>query len=171
VRASSSSVTAYFAKVGKNLKGRADKKRDDKKKKKCTYCKFTGHDVSECQKKKKEQEEKEKSSASTTHTKPPATPSASAKVATIKPVPNEEIVHLFRALSEQLAKPDLQKHWLIDSGASRHMCSNRNWFQQFSQLPTPIKVTLGDDSSINATGISRIHTRMRTNSTWSDTVL
>ena len=42
--------------------------------------------------------------------------------------------------------------WLIDSGASSHMTSNKTLFETFRHLPSPIEVELADDSLIQATG-------------------
>ena len=55
---------------------------------------------------------------------------------------------------------DLSKLWLIDSGASRIMCSNRHWFHSFTPLTNPIMITLGDNSTIPATGQGRILVHM-----------
>ena len=47
---------------------------------------------------------------------------------------------------------DLSEKWLINSGASWIMCSNRHWFHQYTPLSPPIIITLGDNSTIPATG-------------------
>ena len=57
---------------------------------------------------------------------------------------------------------DLSGKWLIDSGASRIMCSNRHWLHQFPPLSPPIMITLGDNSTVPATGQGRIQVRMNT---------
>ena len=40
--------------------------------------------------------------------------------------------------------------WLVDSGASHHMCSNTRYFSHIHRLPKPIKISLGDGSQISA---------------------
>src|SRR5207302_6046259 len=41
--------------------------------------------------------------------------------------------------------------WVIDSGASHHMCYEKNLFRTLQALPTPIRISMGDGSSIIAT--------------------
>jgi transposase InsO family protein len=41
--------------------------------------------------------------------------------------------------------------WVIDSGASHHMCNARSSFVEFKKLHTPIRIRLGDDSAVCAT--------------------
>ncbi|KAG2138323.1 hypothetical protein DEU56DRAFT_698221, partial [Suillus clintonianus] len=50
------------------------------------------------------------------------------------------------------------KDILIDSGCSRHMTPRRSWFVEstFRKLRKPIAIHLGDDSTINATGLGSI---------------
>ena len=38
--------------------------------------------------------------------------------------------------------------WVVDSGATCHMCSDKNMFVDLTQLNTPQRVTLGDGSSL-----------------------
>jgi len=50
----------------------------------------------------------------------------------------------------------LKAGWIIDSGASCNMCTHSNWFHHYSPLVNPMDVILGDDSAIQATGVSCI---------------
>jgi transposase InsO family protein len=45
--------------------------------------------------------------------------------------------------------------WLIDSGASMHLCNNRQWFADFQPV-TDKKVILGDNRTVPALGCGRI---------------
>ena len=51
------------------------------------------------------------------------------------------------------------------------MCSNRGWFTQFKTLASPINIVLGDNSSIQGTGVGRIAVRMMAGGKWIHTVL
>ena len=151
----------------------------------CTHCSRTGHDISECQKKKKDNESnKNKSSnpskgSGTGSSGSSGSSSAKANVAATQ----DDVVHLFRASTESpdvesaftshsdLSDKELSNMWLIDSGASRIMCSHRHWFRHFTPLPKPIKVVLGDNSSIPATGTGRILVRMNTGNGYQNAVL
>ena len=42
--------------------------------------------------------------------------------------------------------------WIIDSGATTHMCSNKKAFTTLYQLESPIKVTVGDGRALTAIG-------------------
>jgi len=85
------------------------------------------------------------------------------------PPPFADVVHAFR--SHPTPALDLVQHWIIDSGASRTMSCHREWFFHFTPLATPIPVVLGDDSSIVASGVGRIHVEMRANGSMHRSVL
>jgi hypothetical protein len=172
VRDSGVGVTAFFAKVSK--KGKVKKKSEDKAAKHCTHCNIRGHNISECRKLKKEQEGK----ASSTSQSRPGQSTASARVAVADTTSSEATVQLFMAHAEPpppytvhafrghptpTLQLDLLQHWIIDSGASRTMSCHREWFSHFTPLASPIPVVLGDDSSIVASGVGRIHVEMRAN--------
>jgi len=76
--------------------------------------------------------------------------SQSAKVATIAEQPAEsESLRLFvaNALAE---RSSLLVKWIIDSGASSPMSSQRNWFHMYRDISPPKKVWLGDERYILA---------------------
>jgi gag-polypeptide of LTR copia-type len=165
-------ATVFFTKSGlatKKGKGKG-KGKDDKSKKYCTHCKIMGHDASECRKLKKEQEAKAANSAKPTT----ATPAAMAKIAnTDEPASDETVrtVHVFCAQSHPTNLKLHQHSWIMDSDASRTMCSNRKWFQQFSNLARDIPVVLGDNSAIQGVGQGCIHVRMHAGNEWNDVIL
>ena len=45
--------------------------------------------------------------------------------------------------------------WLIDSGASSHMCNNKVLFSELEDI-TSIDVVLGDDHLLKATGVGKV---------------
>jgi hypothetical protein len=51
------------------------------------------------------------------------------------------------------------------------MSSHRDWFRSYTPLANPIKVVLGDDSTIPAIGIGCVFVRMHTGSHWNPAVL
>jgi hypothetical protein len=59
----------------------------------------------------------------------------------------------------------------MDSGASRTMCSNQKWFQQYSPLTKDIPVILGDNSAIQGVGQGHVHVRMRAGNEWNEVIL
>src|SRR6266702_4795510 len=163
-------TTAYFAKAAKKGKKKCDKL-DSQKKKKCTHCKICRHDVSKCQKLKKEQEEA-KAKASGNFTSKPKPADASAKIAlTEEPTSNSNTVRLFKVSQGLSVQGDLQRQWIVNSGTSHTMCSNHKWFTHFTPLLTPVKIVLGDNSSIQGTGVSRIDVEMKAKGQWNRAVL
>ena len=149
----------------KKGKGPKDKSAD-KAKKQCTHCKFRGHNVKECRKKKKEKEKAKEAKGGTTESPPKPAPAMTTKVAVANL--SDEIVHLFRAATAKRSPCDnvtfalrvhpteVNQHWIINSGASCTISCNHELFYSFTTLTCPIQVTLGDNSFISATGISRI---------------
>ncbi|XP_050522973.1 uncharacterized protein LOC126895294 [Daktulosphaira vitifoliae] len=43
-------------------------------------------------------------------------------------------------------------YWYLDSGASDHMCSHRNWFKTFMEFNEPVYVRIGNGNKIIAKG-------------------
>ncbi len=46
--------------------------------------------------------------------------------------------------------------WIVDSGATSHLCGNRDWFTSYHTLNTPHEVILGNRQKILAPGIGQI---------------
>ena len=46
--------------------------------------------------------------------------------------------------------------WVVDSGASSHICANRDWFSFYSTLQSPRPIVLGDHRSVNPIGQGQI---------------
>ena len=67
--------------------------------------------------------------------------------------------------SEEEEKACMAKHfhydnlsdWVLDSGATSHMCYNRTAFVNLRKLPKPKKILLADDYKVEAYGIGTIH--------------
>ncbi len=50
--------------------------------------------------------------------------------------------------------------WLVDSGASSHMTSNKRYFASFKEFNKPEDVHLGDGRVVPALGVRSIHIKM-----------
>ena len=167
MRESGVGATAYFVKAAK--KGKKKDSQSDGQKKKCTHCKKLGHEVGECRKLKKEKEEAAK--AKTDSTPKPKASDVSAKIAVAEDSDSDsDPIRLFMSQGSP-SQGDLQHQWIVDSGASRTMCSNREWFSHFTHLPIPVNIALGDNSSIQGTGIGRITLSMKAAGMWHHAVL
>ncbi|PSS17116.1 hypothetical protein PHLCEN_2v3240 [Hermanssonia centrifuga] len=96
-------------------------KRDEKKKKRCDYCKKLGHIKDKCQKLKSDEASKED------HGKGKG--KLTTKIASTRS-DDDEFLQLFMA--QALAKrKDMSSKWLVDSGASAPMSSQRHWFSTY----------------------------------------
>jgi len=49
--------------------------------------------------------------------------------------------------------------WLLDTGATYHVCPNRNWFSSFEKLDG-CSIIMGDDHLCNMKGIGTIYIKM-----------
>ena len=54
-----------------------------------------------------------------------------------------------------------QGNWIVDSGATCHMCNDQKLFGKFEHLPTFQEVTLGDGHALEATGQGTVSLEMR----------
>ena len=84
---------------------------------------------------------------------------------------SDDVICLFRVAENLLQQNDLANRWLINSGASRTMSSQHDWFQAYQPLATPRKVWLSDNSYILAHGVGRIPIHMQANEKWNKIVL
>jgi hypothetical protein len=47
--------------------------------------------------------------------------------------------------------------WLVDSGATHHFCSQRDWYETYTPLQIPVKAV---ETSLNATGYGTIQLKL-----------
>ena len=50
--------------------------------------------------------------------------------------------------------------WIVDSGASHHLCYERHLFESLKRMETPAPVSIGDGSALLATGYGRVSIRI-----------
>ena len=113
-------------------KGKEKNKKGDKEKKKCTYCKKTGHFEKDCQKKKADENKNNKPSTSNNSEKKEG--DLTAKVATMaESSSNSKPLQLFVANSFT-ERSGLICKWIIDSCASSPMSCHRNWFHTYQKI-------------------------------------
>ncbi|OBZ71294.1 Retrovirus-related Pol polyprotein from transposon TNT 1-94 [Grifola frondosa] len=148
-RRDASPQSAFFTKTsGTKQKAKSGKfKSDGKGAKKCSYCKNKGHTKDECRKRKADTASKED---------PPKEKSGdlAAKVTTVRDS-DDESIQLFVAEALHKRKTMLMR-WIVDSGASSPMSSQRDWFIHYTSLSSPKRVWLGDERFILAVGIGQI---------------
>ena len=122
-----------------------------------SYCKKKGHIRDECRHLKAAENKEQKTSTSEKEKKDGE---LTAKVTTITEQPAKtESLHLFVA-NALTQRSSLLVKWIIDSGASLPMSSQRNWFHMYRDISPLKKVWLGDERYILATGIGQLHLEM-----------
>ena len=52
--------------------------------------------------------------------------------------------------------------WLLDSGASSHMCPDRDEFSKIDSLKDPIMITIADGSEVEAKGVGTVRVQLKT---------
>ena len=55
---------------------------------------------------------------------------------------------------------DARNRWILDSGATCHMCNERSLFTDYQPLQKPLKVVLGDGRSLQAVGQGNVVLKM-----------
>lgn len=158
-RERSNTQSAFFAKTSdkkgassKSTKGKSSPRPGNGKK--CAHCKKNGHVKDECRKLKAEQA----AAATGKDTREKGAGDLAAKTVVVRD--GDETIRLYvaDALSSQR---DTQTRWIVDSGASAPMCSQREWFVTYAPLEAPKRVWLGDERFILATGIGSVALRLK----------
>ena len=108
----------------------------------CHYCRKFGHIQKNCTERIKN-EEKSKQGA------PAETPKGKKK---------EKVGLLTRHV---LGVRELAQDWILDSGATCHICNSKELFADFQVLSKPQKVTLGDEHSLEAVGMGHVEVRLK----------
>jgi len=98
----------------------------------CLYCKEKGHWIRNCPKKQRGQHQQFPNSAHTAHTR---------KTTAIAWMANKE-------------SPRTEDEWILDSGASHHMSSQRQYFSNFREYATYIHIANG--ARLTAAGVGDI---------------
>ena len=170
---SGSTVAAFFAKAGKKpqrperREKAIEKPSNSGNSKSCAHCRFSGHDILECRKLKRALEAARESEA---------TPSAKLAITNgdDDDSDTETIIsttELARAMVSISNCEDIGNQWILDSGATRTMCSNRDWFCNFMRLPTPTTVVLANRHEILGTGSGNIAVLTKAQGKWHRAIL
>ena len=123
--------------------------RDKKKKKmKCFYCKKAGHIQSQCRKKSAD-EKNGVVKPSTTITKKESSNNAQAKL--------ELWVAIEKLCAKVVHSNGADDHWIIDSGATRHMTSHKDWYSSLRPIGDDTVVAVGNDAKCPAKGLGTIY--------------
>ena len=117
---------------GEKSRGNSRSKSKDKKRKlKCWYCNKTGHLKKECWKRQESKKDDSKSEANL--------------------VKSSDSGMIDEVLSVSIIS-EYNEEWLLDSGASHHICPNKYWFASYQTVNDGI-VLSGDNRSCKTFGV------------------
>lgn len=121
----------------------------------CNYCGIRGHWEKECRTKLKELSDQQAGELrSTTMRSRGGSRSRGGAL-------------LSQAISLSVtASETLQDGWYLDSGATNHMTSNREWFTELRQLEEPIPISLGNGKRVLAVAEGNINVLAHNNQKW-----
>ena len=138
--------------ANENEKGEKDKGGNGKV---CRYtpCRFKGHTESECRKLKAVLDKFGHLKDNSSDSKIPSSASLSANLATTSPADYDNTIRLF---ATRTCPATERNGWMVDSGATQPMCSQRDSFSSYRKLTTPKRVLLNDESVIFALGIGAV---------------
>ena len=60
-----------------------------------------------------------------------------------------------------LGSSEQVQQWVIDSGATCHICNKQELFEEFHVLPKPQEITLGDDRTVQAIGTGIVELKLK----------
>ena len=116
-----------------------EKLKGKKSKLKCWFCGKSGHLKKDCWKR----QQTSKGDSSTEKKEANTTDTGSASIS---------------GMSDEVLSVSLSNHdqrWLLDSGASNHMCIHREWFKTYKSTNDGV-VDMGNDASCNIVGIGSV---------------
>ncbi|XP_046407492.1 uncharacterized protein LOC124172130 [Ischnura elegans] len=126
----------------------------------CFICGIPGHIARNCRKNKKTEKKKKKEETGSGNP-------VSAFVAFSKDSTHERSkpVNEAKDVKDFISRSEVRETWLMDSGASRHICYRREWFNDLVECGD-ISVTLGDNTKCTAVGVGTVVIRKYANKKW-----
>ena len=126
----------------KDVKAMTSKHKKSRKNIKCHHCGEIGHFKRDCWEWKKKSGRKSK---------------AGQNAYTAEEDGEEEIIGL---VAEEVLVADKKSNWIVDSGATCHMCNEENLFSEMVPLEKQQDITVGDGYSVQATAKGTVMLKM-----------
>ena len=129
-----------------------------KKGPRCHFCKKFGHIQRNC----RERERSQQSGASDKHIKKPQHKAHSAETRQrVEDTDSDEAGLVVNHVLSANRKPRSTGRWIIDSGATSHICNDRDLFIGLYPLKSPLEVLLEDGHKLTATAYGTVKLLMK----------
>ncbi len=114
----------------------------------CHYCKRVGHIQRNCLERAKDERKTEQDGSGNTRGR--------RREQKFKSHKDEALV-----TSHVLGVSKPAHHWIVDSGATCHICNSKEQFDDFCYVQKPQQVTLGDDRKLKVIGIGVVRLKLK----------
>ena len=124
----------------------------------CSYCGRHGHLERECRTKRREQNQPQQRQQQQ-HGRRPRAHLQQLNVPEIGHYGMENLQLFVSSLNSSDCVPFHVKdttEWLLDTGATHHMTPHKRWLRDYKQLPTGMRVYLGDNHFLTAIGVGNM---------------
>ena len=136
-----------------NVKAMTSKHRHPRKGPKCHHCGKIGHIKRDCWDLAKKSEKNDFSKNDNNRMKP-------QKACTAEQESGDEEEEIVSLITENVLGANTKSNWIVDSGATAHMCKDEELFSELSRLETPQNITVGDGYSVQATERGTVFLKM-----------
>jgi hypothetical protein len=163
---SRSQVTCHHCgKIGHTQRDCFSRQQTPQTTKNCFHCGKTGHVRNDCYVRERGTKAREYHLKKRNNTE--NTPSATPAIADLENVPIQALVVAASTQPQTNALMNsedcLSPSWVIDSGATHHLCRERDAFHGYQRLSKPITIHMGNDSSVPAIGKGNIRVHLTSN--------
>lgn len=124
----------------------------------CYYCCKRGHKVPDCKLRNRANKirNRQKGNTKKTSTDEAAVNTAIASTEKEPTISDASIWACYTTIRTKSSDTIFQNAWHLDSGATDHICNNKNAFLKIQRLLKPIQVRIGDNSVVPAIGIGTV---------------
>ncbi|KAL7288350.1 hypothetical protein TKK_0017683 [Trichogramma kaykai] len=148
------SMTISNGKNQEKTQGNSGNNHNSKKRVKCNFCKKPGHLEKYCFAKKRQNRNANKNSRENADSQNSNVHENSSNYSAF--VAHNNSTQFVPRDIKKYVSSDETEHWLLDSGASRHMCHRKDWFAEFAPTRVDEYIFFGDGSRRRVEGRGKI---------------
>lgn len=135
---------------------------------KCGFCKKKGHKWADCYLRKNSISSKQKQKHQVNFSQDESTSKECSSdiedwVTTNQDSDSSQQIAFISSVSAFNTEKGVSMTWIIDSGATEHLCNDKKWFNRVEKLETPISIAIAkDDQALSASHIGDISVQIDT---------